>query len=86
MYRAYLSYSQLQDYLKLLQERNLIEYGTGSQQYTLTQKGIQFMSAYEKIDDLILSTDQRNAIQKRKIEAEPLSTISSRNIAALKPY
>jgi predicted transcriptional regulator len=70
MYKAFLSYSQLKDYLEMLEEKNLVDYGQGSQKYTLTEKGIQFLNAYEKINELILSTDERNVIRRQSSGAE----------------
>jgi predicted transcriptional regulator len=70
MYKAYLSHTQLQEYLALLQKRNLIEYEEKSQRYRLTEKGIRFIDAYDQINELILSTDERNEILRRESEVE----------------
>jgi predicted transcriptional regulator len=40
MYRAYLSYRQMQGYLKLLQERELISYQFGTRMFQITGKGV----------------------------------------------
>lgn len=61
MYSAYMSFSQLKEYLKLLQERELIIYEEGSQLYRLTEKGLRFMNAYDEIKELVSTTDERNA-------------------------
>ena len=53
MYKAYLSYSQLKEYLSLLQERDLLKYEEGSQIYTITEKGLRFMNAYDDIRELV---------------------------------
>ena len=58
MYRAYMSYSQLKEYLKLLEERQLIKYEPGSSLYLLTEKGIRFMDAYDKINELLPSVNE----------------------------
>src|SRR5579862_5475447 len=58
MYRAYMSYSQLKEYLKLLEERELIKYEQGSQLYLLTEKGLRFMNAYDKINELVPSISE----------------------------
>ena len=60
MYRAYLSYSQLKDYLGLLEQRKLIIYEEMEGRFKLTEKGLQFMDAYDKISELIPSTEERN--------------------------
>lgn len=65
MYKAYLSYVQLKEYLKLLQERELIKYEEGSRVYTITEKGLRFMNAYDKISELVPSTEVRNSLFER---------------------
>ena len=60
MYRAYLSYSQLKEYLKLLQDRELIRYEDGSQMYLLTERGLRFINVYEEIKQLVPTADERN--------------------------
>ncbi len=61
MYKAYMSYSQLQGYLKLLQERDLISYEAGSQMFHITEKGLRFMNAFEKISELVPNAGERNS-------------------------
>jgi hypothetical protein len=58
MYRAYMSYSQLKEYLRLLEDRELIKYEQGSQLYLLTEKGLRFMNAYDKINELVPSISE----------------------------
>jgi len=60
MYRAYMSYSQLTEYLELLQDRRLIVYDAQSQLYGLTEKGLKFMDAYERIHELVPTPEERN--------------------------
>jgi predicted transcriptional regulator len=62
MYRAYMSYSQLKEYLKLLEERQLIIYEPGSQLYLLTEKGLKFMDAYDKINELVPSANEGKSL------------------------
>ena len=57
MYKAYLSYNQLKEYLQFLQESNLIKYESGSQIYRITDKGFQFLRAYEEISGLVAQND-----------------------------
>jgi predicted transcriptional regulator len=66
MYRAYMSYSQLKEYLKLLEERQLIKYEVGSQLYVLTEKGLRFMNAYDKINELVPSINEGKAPVENK--------------------
>ena len=53
MYKAYLSYAQLKEYLSFLEENNLIRYEEGTQLYKVTQKGHQFLHAYGEINELV---------------------------------
>ena len=41
MYKAYISYNQLKEYLTILIENNLIEHIDGSQTFKTTEKGLQ---------------------------------------------
>jgi predicted transcriptional regulator len=52
MYKAYLSYAQLKEYLAVLIENGLVEYEEGEQKYRTTEKGIKFMQVYRHMDDL----------------------------------
>jgi predicted transcriptional regulator len=60
MYKAYLSYSQLKEYLSLLQDRQLLKYEEGSQIYTITEKGLRFMNAYDDIRELVSGTSEES--------------------------
>ena len=44
MYKAFLSYAQLREYLSVLIENTLIEYVEGSQTYKTTEKGLNLKS------------------------------------------
>jgi predicted transcriptional regulator len=56
MYGAYLSYTQIVEYLKLLQVKGLLVYEEGTQQYKLTEKGLHFLDVYEKISEVLTVT------------------------------
>jgi predicted transcriptional regulator len=75
MYRAYMSYSQLTEYLELLQDRRLIVYDAQSQLYGLTEKGLKFMNAYERIHELVPTPEERNQ------EAEQQLAVSHQDFA-----
>ncbi len=60
MYGAYLSYAQVKEYLSFLMEKDLIRREEGSAIYKLTQKGVQLLSVYEDISDMITINDQKN--------------------------
>jgi predicted transcriptional regulator len=52
MYKAYLSYAQLKEYLTMLLESNLIEYIEGERRFKTTTKGIKFIDVYGEIGKL----------------------------------
>ncbi|MGI0086872.1 MAG: winged helix-turn-helix domain-containing protein [Nitrosotalea sp.] len=55
MYKAYLSYTQVKEYLRFLQENSLVKYEGGTQLYHVTEKGRHFLHAYDEISDLVSS-------------------------------
>ena len=60
MYKAYLSYNQLREYLSVLIENNLIEYIDGTQTYKITEKGLHFLKMYNEIAELLQVTTVKN--------------------------
>ena len=71
MYRAYMSYSQLKEYLKLMEERQLIKYEPESQLYILTEKGLKFMNVYEKINELVPSINENKGVIESRLTEMP---------------
>ncbi|HXW01901.1 MAG TPA: DUF4364 family protein [Candidatus Nitrosotenuis sp.] len=53
MYKAYLSYTQVKEYLSFLLENGLIKYEEGSSLYRITEKGLHFLQVYGEISDLV---------------------------------
>jgi predicted transcriptional regulator len=51
MYKAYLSFNQLREYLTLLVENGLIEY-EGGQTYRTTEKGMRVLQIQNEIDEV----------------------------------
>lgn len=60
MYKAYLSYTQVKEYLSFLLENGLIKYEEGSQLYRITEKGLHFLQVYGEISDLVTPKTSRN--------------------------
>jgi len=58
MYKSYLSYGQLKEYLGLMLGRNLIAYEEGSGLYSITENGLRFMNAFEQIRELVPSAEK----------------------------
>jgi len=53
MYKAFLSYVQLNEYLSILIENNLIEYFDGTQTFRITEKGLNYVKTYNEIGELL---------------------------------
>jgi len=56
MYFAFLSYNQLNEYLSLLIENNLIEYLDGTKTFRTTEKGLHFLKMNNEIKKLLPQT------------------------------
>ena len=55
MYKAFLSYAQLREYLSVLIENNLLEYLEGVQTYKTTEKGFNLLKMHNEIGELLQS-------------------------------
>jgi predicted transcriptional regulator len=53
MYKAFLSQSQLKEYVKVLTESDLLRYDSVTWTFKTTQKGLRFLDLYNKIDQLM---------------------------------
>lgn len=52
MYKAFLSYAQLKEYLDVLIENGLIDYQEKDQDLITTEKGLRFLKIYEQLSEL----------------------------------
>ena len=59
MYKAFLSYAQLREYLSVLIENNLLGYLEGSQTYKTTEKGLNFLKMHNEIGELLHTTSEK---------------------------
>lgn len=59
MYKAYLSYEQLKEYLSALMESGLLEYEQGNHTYKTTTKGIRFCKTYEQLGTMVSINSQQ---------------------------
>ena len=53
MYKAYLSYTQVKEYLSFMLENDMIMYEEGSHLYRTTEKGLHFLQVYGEISDIV---------------------------------
>jgi predicted transcriptional regulator len=53
MYNAFLSYSQLKEYLSLLIENHLLEYHNETKIFRTTEKGLKFLKINNEIGELL---------------------------------
>jgi predicted transcriptional regulator len=53
MYKAFLSYAQLKDYLTTLLENRLLDYEEGRQFLRTTEKGMRVLQMYNQFDEMI---------------------------------
>ena len=56
MYKAFLSYAQLREYLSVLIENNLLEYIDGTHKFKTTEKGLNYLKMNNEIGELLLTT------------------------------
>ena len=53
MYKAFISYNQLKEYLTILKENNLIEYIDGTLTLKTTEKGLNYLKMHNAIGELL---------------------------------
>ncbi len=59
MYKAFLSFPQLKEYLGLLMAKGLLEYIPTDHEYRTTDKGKQFMRLYKDVGHMIFPTSSK---------------------------
>jgi len=59
MYKAFLSFPQLKEYLGLLTEKGLLEYIATDHEYRTTDKGKQFIRLYKDVGHLIFPNSSK---------------------------
>ena len=53
MYRTYLSFVQLKEYLMILTKSDLLRYDSNTHTFKTTEKGLKFLEAYNQMDNMI---------------------------------
>lgn len=59
MYRAFLSYPQLKEYLEALTENGLLEYSDEVREYRTTTKGRHFLRMYGEVGRMIFPREKK---------------------------
>jgi predicted transcriptional regulator len=52
MYKSYLAYNQLKEYLETLQDSALIDYEVGMRCYRITEKGTRLLQLQNKLEEI----------------------------------
>ena len=58
MYRAFLSYKQLDEHLRVLIEKDLVSYDSITHKYKTTEKGFRLLQFCNQLDDLMNKVSQ----------------------------
>jgi predicted transcriptional regulator len=67
MYKSFLSYAQLKEYLSVLIKNGLLEYDKATDTFKTTEKGVWFLSIYNKMDEFMAEpTSASNEIKGRQ--------------------
>jgi len=59
MYKAYLSYAQVVEYLAFLQEGELLACEEGTQLYRPTEKGLKFLHVSQELNEMMAVTNSK---------------------------
>ncbi|HEV2193221.1 MAG TPA: winged helix-turn-helix domain-containing protein [Nitrosopumilaceae archaeon] len=59
MYKAYLSYAQVMEYLNHLQQNDLLAYEEGTQLYRPTEKGLKFLSLSNDLNEMAIVANSK---------------------------
>ena len=58
MYKAFLSYKQVKEYVALLTENDLLRYDSVTQSYKTTGKGLRLLQFYKQLEDMMKKVSQ----------------------------
>ena len=58
MYKAFLSYAQLKEYLAVLEGNGLLEYNSGAATFRTTSKGNKFLQVYGQMGEYVTPVEE----------------------------
>ncbi len=59
MYKVFLSYAQMKEYLTIVTESDLLRYDTDTQTFKTTEKGLRFLKTYNQMGDEMKAPPQQ---------------------------
>ena len=62
MYRAFLSYAQLKEYLAMLTQNGLLAHDVEGERYRTTSNGIKFLESSRQLDGLLTPVVPKNKV------------------------
>jgi predicted transcriptional regulator len=65
MYKAFVSYPQLMEYVELLTEQGLLEYVKEENMYSTTDKGNRFLKIYGEMDKIVPKENMLTKVLQR---------------------
>jgi predicted transcriptional regulator len=68
MYKAYLTHSQLKQFLSSLADKGLIEYQREDRLYRITEKGIYFLQVYNQLSQLHINNVLNTTTESQVIQ------------------
>jgi predicted transcriptional regulator len=66
MYKAFLSHTQVKEYVKTLIDNGFLRYDLTSQTYKITKKGMRFLQLYNQMDDMVSLSQLYEQEQKQE--------------------
>ena len=64
MYKAFLSFIQLREFLTVLTQNGLLNYDAATETFKTTEKGLRFLNAYKQLGDMMNPQQQREIFDK----------------------
>ena len=64
MYRAFLSFPQLKEYLEMLTDSGMLEYSEKERMYHTTDAGKHFLKMYKEVGQMIYPQNAKRALPK----------------------